>query len=221
MAQRSGSSARWLREHREDPYVAAARRDGYRSRAAYKLLELQETAARGGNPGIIRAGMTVVDLGAAPGGWTQVAVKLVGTGGRVVAVDQLAMGPVPGAEVLTGDFLDDAVLAQLRAALAPSDRSHVVLSDLAPNLTGIRVVDQARGMLLAEAALQFAETALRPGGRLVVKLFQGEGFQELVRHAGRLFARVKVAKPRSSRGRSREHYLLGFDFRENVAHASH
>ncbi|MEO5364190.1 MAG: RlmE family RNA methyltransferase [Magnetococcus sp. DMHC-8] len=223
MPQRRPSSARWLQEHRDDPYVAAARREGYRSRAAYKLLELQtfpEEHRRAGLAGgpLLRPGMTVVDLGAAPGGWTQVATQLVGPGGRVVAVDLLPVAPLAGAEVITGDFLDDTVLAHIGAALAKPGSTgpglaHVILSDMAPNMSGIASVDQARGELLAESAFQFAETTLQSGGSLVLKVFQGSSFHDVVVRARRFFERVKLVKPRASRDRSAEQYLLGLGFR--------
>ncbi|MEO5349677.1 MAG: RlmE family RNA methyltransferase [Magnetococcus sp. YQC-3] len=216
MPQRRPSSARWLQEHRDDPYVAAAKRDGYRSRAAYKLLELQTyPKEHGGLVGglLIQPGMTVVDLGAAPGGWTQVATGLVGTKGRVVATDILPIAPLAGAEIVQGDFLDDAVLGQIMALLGEAGLAHVILSDMAPNMSGIATVDQARGELLAESAFQFAETTLHPGGRLVLKIFQGSSFHTVVSHARRLFEHVKLVKPRASRARSAEQYLLGLGFR--------
>ncbi len=228
MPQRRPSSARWLQEHRDDPYVAAAKRDGYRSRSAYKLLELQEFPKDHRHPDtvtglLIQPGMTVVDLGAAPGGWTQVAVKLVGPRGRVVAADLLPMAPIAGVEIIEGDFLDEAVLRQIGVALGVVDDqweprtgpglAHVILSDMAPNMSGIACVDQSRGELLAESAFQFAETALRSGGSLVLKVFQGGSFHTIVGHARRLFERVKLIKPRASRDRSSEQYLLGLGFR--------
>ncbi len=222
MAKRRPSSANWLREHHSDPYVLAARRAGYRSRAAYKLLELHESMSKsslgnknsgGKKSGILHNGMTVVDLGAAPGGWTQVALALVGSTGRVVAVDRLAMAELAGAVQIQGDFLEEAVLDSIHTALGSVGRAHAVLSDMAPNLSGIPSVDQARGEVLAESATQFAESVLLPGGRLVVKLFQGGAFHEQVKNARRLFERVKVIKPPASRSRSAEHYLIGIGFR--------
>ncbi|MBF0462158.1 MAG: RlmE family RNA methyltransferase [Magnetococcales bacterium] len=217
MPQRRPSSARWLQEHRDDPYVAAAKRDGYRSRAAYKLLELQTFPKEHRHPGmasglLIQPGMTVVDLGAAPGGWTQVATQLVGPRGRVVAADILPFAPVAGAEIIVGDFLDETVARQIEAALGVSGQAQVILSDMAPNMSGIPCVDQARGELLAEMALQFAETTLCPGGSLVLKVFQGSSFHTIVSQARLLFARVKLIKPRASRDRSSEQYLLGLGF---------
>ncbi|MBF0161315.1 MAG: RlmE family RNA methyltransferase [Magnetococcales bacterium] len=217
MSQRRPSSARWLQEHREDPYVLAARREGYRSRAAYKLLELQtfpkEHYRQGSDRGLlIQPGMTLVDLGAAPGGWTQVASRLVAPQGRVVAVDLLPMDPVAGAEVILGDFLEEGVLQQVAERLGGSGLAHVILSDMAPNMSGIPCVDQARGEVLAESAFQFAQERLHPGGSLVLKIFQGSSFHAIVGHARQLFERVKLVKPRASRDRSAEHYLLGLGF---------
>ncbi|MBF0271977.1 MAG: RlmE family RNA methyltransferase [Magnetococcales bacterium] len=221
MSNRRPSSARWLEEHRNDPYVAAARRDGYRSRAAYKLLEIDASvAARNVGKGLFRNGDTVVELGAAPGGWTQVAARRVGEQGRVVAVDLLPMDPIPGALILCGDFLDDAILEQLQAGFGPSGRADVLLSDMAPNMTGVRIADQGRGALLVEAALDFAFSVLRPGGRVVLKMFQGPDFHDLVRTARLRFAHVKVEKPPASRDRSAELYLIGTGFRADPV-ASH
>ncbi|WP_130471476.1 RlmE family RNA methyltransferase [Candidatus Magnetaquicoccus inordinatus] len=220
MTRRRPSSARWLQEHREDPYVAAAKRDGYRSRAAYKLLELQtypqEHRPLAHPTGLLlQPGMTVVDLGAAPGGWSQVAAQLVAPKGRVLAIDLLPMAPIPGVECVEGDFLDESVLLQLHTLLAADADSRVadvILSDMAPNMSGIPSVDQARGELLAESAFQFAEATLRPGGNLVLKIFQGSSFHTIVAHARQMFARVKLIKPRASRDRSPEQYLLGLGF---------
>ncbi|MBF0340165.1 MAG: RlmE family RNA methyltransferase [Magnetococcales bacterium] len=214
MTNRRPSSARWLEEHRNDPYVAAARRDGYRSRAAYKLIEIDAAmAARNGGRGLLHRGNVVVELGAAPGGWTQVAAVRVGAAGRVVALDLLPMDPVPGALILLGDFLDDAILEPLRAGLGPSGQADVVLSDMAPNMTGFKVADQGRGALLAEAAFDFAFSVLRPGGGVVLKLFQGPDFHGQVRRARTHFDFVKVEKPPASRDRSAELYLIGTGFR--------
>lgn len=204
MTRRRPSSSRWLLEHRNDPYVQAAHREGYRSRAAYKLLELHQRFS------LLKPGMTVLDLGAAPGGWSQVVVK-VGAG-RVVAMDRLAMDAIPGVTVLRGDFLDDAGIRELLAAMG-GEGAHLVLSDMAPEMTGFTSVDQARGELLAESAFDLLPRVLRPGGSLVLKLFQGPAFHTLVRQAQGLFQRVKVVKPEASRDRSAEHYLVAFDFR--------
>jgi len=202
---RSRSSGRWLREHFADDYVKRARREGYRSRAVYKLKEIQERDR------LLRPGMTVVDLGAAPGGWSQLASEYVGPKGRVVALDLLPMDPLPGVEFLQGDFHDDAVLEQLldRLADCPVD---LVTSDMAPNISGIKAVDQPRGMYLAELALEFATRVLRPGGDFLSKVFQGEGFDEFLQDLRQRFASVATRKPQSSRSRSPELYLLARNY---------
>ncbi len=203
---RSKSSARWLREHFGDEYVRRARQDGYRSRAVYKLLEIDEKDR------LLRSGLTVVDLGAAPGGWSQLAAARVGPRGRVIALDLLPMEPVPGVEFIQGDFHSQAVLDRLLDVLAdrPVD---LVISDIAPNSTGMKAVDQPRGMYLAELALDFATRSLRPGGDLLVKVFQGEGFQALLGQMRERFTRVGTRKPRASRARSAELYLLARNYR--------
>ena len=202
---RSRSSGRWLREHFADDYVKRARREGYRSRAVYKLKEIQERDR------LLRPGMTVVDLGAAPGGWSQLASEYVGPKGRVVALDLLPMDPLPGVEFLQGDFHDDAVLEQLldRLADCPVD---LVTSDMAPNISGIKAVDQPRGMYLTELALEFATRVLRPGGDFLSKVFQGEGFDAFLRDLRQRFASVATRKPQSSRSRSPELYLLARNY---------
>lgn len=198
---RRGSSDRWLRRQRRDPYVTRSRDDGYRSRAVYKLQQLDAVEK------LLRPGMVVVDLGAAPGGFSQYAAQRVGTKGRVVAIDLLPIDPIAGVDILQGDFSTDAVLGALRASL--SERGvDLVISDMAPNITGNSAVDQPRGMLLAEMALEFARDQLKPGGDLVVKLFQGEGFEAFVAEARRSFRRVRLRKPAASRSTSREMYLL-------------
>lgn len=201
---RSKSSRRWLAEHFDDPYVKQAQQQGLRSRAAFKLLELQEKHQ------LIRPGMTVIDLGAAPGGWCQVARPLVGPGGRVIALDILPMDPVEGVEFIHGDFTEDEPLQRLVSVLGETVVD-LVLSDMAPNISGMATVDQAKAMYLAELALEFARSHLKPGGDLVVKLFQGSDFDSYVREVRSLFARVQVIKPRASRPRSKEVYLLARD----------
>ena len=201
---RSKSSRRWLAEHFDDPYVKQAQQQGLRSRAAFKLLELQEKYH------LIRPGMTVIDLGAAPGSWCQVARPLVGPEGRVIALDILAMEPLDGVEFIHGDFTEDAPLQRLEDLLGGTG-ADLVLSDMAPNISGMATVDQAKAMYLAELALEFARAQLKPGGDLVVKLFQGSDFDSYVREVRSLFARVQVIKPRASRPRSKEVYLLARD----------
>lgn len=197
----SKSSKRWLAEHFDDHYVKQAQSQGLRSRAAFKLLELQDKYR------LIQGGMTVIDLGSAPGGWSQVAQPLVGKKGRVIALDILPMEPLPLVEFIRGDFTEDGPLERLEAAVRarPVD---LVLSDMAPNMSGMKAIDQAGAMYLAELALEFAEHHLKPGGDFVVKLFQGEGFDTFVRDVRSVFAKVQVRKPRASRPRSREVYLL-------------
>ena len=201
MPKRSKSSSRWLQEHARDPYVRRARREGWRSRAVFKLEQIQRAER------LIRPAMLVVDLGAAPGGWSQFAARTLGGRGEVFALDILPMDAVPGVTLITGDFREQAVLDQLRAALG--DRKvDLVMSDMAPNLSGIDAVDQPRAMHLVELADEFATEVLKPGGDLLLKLFQGSGFKELVQDIRRRFATVKLRKPEASRPRSAEVYLL-------------
>ena len=195
------SSRRWLDRHVSDPYVQRAQREGYRSRAAYKLLELQDKDQ------LMRRGMRVVDLGAAPGGWSQVAAQLVGRQGRVVALDLLPMEPIDGAELLQGDFREDAVFARLEELLG-GDAVDLVLSDMAPNVSGMKAVDQPRMMYLVELAADFAERVLKPGGNLVVKAFQGEGFDAIIKTLRTDYQRVVTRKPAASRNESKEVYLV-------------
>jgi len=203
---RSKSSSRWLREHHSDEYVQRSRADGYRSRASYKLLELQKSDR------LIRKGDLVVDLGAAPGGWTQVAAQLVGEKGCVVASDILPMDSLADVEFVQGDFTEDEVLERVLAALG-GRRADLVMSDMAPNMSGIRDVDQPRAMLLAELALEFARKVLKPGGKFVCKVFHGEGFDVFVKELRMAFGTVLTRKPDASRGRSREVYVISKEFR--------
>lgn len=198
-----------MREHVSDVYVQRAKSDGYRSRAAYKLLEI---AAR---DGLLKPGMVVVDLGATPGGWSQVAVAKVGARGLVIALDRLEMAPLPGVIFLQGDFREAAVVAELEQTLAGRSID-LVLSDMSPNISGIGVSDQARAMHLAELALEFAAKHLNPGGNLLVKVFQGSGFQEFLSRMRAMFERVVTRKPEASRGRSSELYLLAKGRRGSV-----
>jgi 23S rRNA (uridine2552-2'-O)-methyltransferase len=198
---RSKSSKRWLAEHFDDPYVKMAQQQGLRSRSAFKLLELQDKYR------LIRPGMTVVDLGAAPGGWCQVAQPSVGPGGKVIALDILDMEPLPGVEFILGDFTEEEPLLRLEQALG-GKRADLVMSDMAPNMSGMAAVDQARAMYLAELALEFVKGHLKPGGDFVVKLFQGADFDDLVRQVRTLFSKVQVIKPKASRPRSKEVFLL-------------
>jgi 23S rRNA (uridine2552-2'-O)-methyltransferase len=199
--KRSKSSGRWLQERARDPYVKRARKEGWRSRAAFKLEELQRVEK------LIRPGMVIVDLGAAPGGWSQFAVRALHGRGEVFALDVLPMPHVPGVTFIQGDFTQDAVLESLMSALGER-KVDLVMSDMAPNMSGIDAVDQPRSMYLAELALDFAGRVLGPGGDLLVKVFQGAGFESLVREARRRFDKVRMRKPDASRARSSEVYLL-------------
>jgi 23S rRNA (uridine2552-2'-O)-methyltransferase len=199
----------WMHEHVNDPYVQEARRRGYRSRAAFKLIELAERDK------LLKPGMTVVDLGAAPGSWSQVLRERVGPAGRIVAIDLLPMDGIAGVTFIQGDFRDDAGLAQLDAALG-SARADLVVSDMAPNLSGIDAADQARSVHLGELALEFAVGHLAPGGNLLVKVFQGAGLAEFQRAMAGHFAKVYVRKPKSSRDRSRETFLVGKGLRVGI-----
>lgn len=200
MSRKAASSHRWRRRRDRDPYVERAQREGWRSRAVFKLEEIDRRER------ILTPGRVVVDLGAAPGGWTQYASRAVGRGGRVIATDLLSIDPVAGADVVTGDFTDPAVLAEIRERLGGA--AGLVMSDMAPNISGQKAIDQPRAIALAEEALWFAEEALEPGGDFLVKLFQGEGFDEFVRRARASFRRHRLIKPKASRSESREIYLL-------------
>jgi 23S rRNA (uridine2552-2'-O)-methyltransferase len=198
---RSKSSKRWLKEHFKDEYVRKAQESGYRSRAVFKLLEIQEKDR------IIKPNMVVVDLGAAPGGWSEVARQLVGRNGRVIATDILPIDPIDGVEFLQGDFREDEVLQAL-LALIGEDRADLVLSDMAPNISGVDAVDQPRAMYLVELALDLARQILKPGGDFLVKVFQGEGSEDYIRALRQEFDTVIIRKPKASRPRSREVYIL-------------
>jgi 23S rRNA (uridine2552-2'-O)-methyltransferase len=193
------SSKQWLRRHVTDSYVRKARAQGYRSRAAFKLLEIDSQEK------LLRPGMTVIDLGAAPGGWSQVAAAKVGPGGRVIAIDLLPIAPISGVSVLLGDFR--------QAALPEGDKADLVLSDVSPNLSGIGNVDQARALELTGAATDFCRKALKPDGVFLVKAFQGAAFEELLTGLKHNFSKVKVVKPSASRGESSETYVLARNLR--------
>ena len=201
MATRSKSSHRWLREHFADPYVKRAQAEGLRSRAAYKLEELIERDR------LIRRGMTVVDLGAAPGGWSQMVQQVMGGDGRIVALDILPMPSVGGVTFLQGDFREDATLAALERELGGA-AADLVLSDMAPNMSGVHSVDQARAMELAELARDFAQSHLKPGGAFLVKLFQGTGFDDYLKDLRTRYTKITMRKPKASRARSAEVYAL-------------
>jgi len=206
VVQRSKSSANWLREHFNDPFVKQAQKDGYRSRASYKLLEIQEKDR------LIRPGMSVIDLGAAPGGWSQVTSRLIGGQGRLIASDILEMDSIPDVTFIQGDFTDDSVLQQILAAVGDS-HVDLVISDMAPNMSGTPEVDMPRAMFLCELALDLATRVLKPGGDFLIKIFQGEGFDMYLKDVRTKFDKVQMRKPSSSRDRSREQYLLGKGFK--------
>lgn len=203
---RSKSSGRWLKEHFDDPYVKQSQQDGYRSRASYKLLEMSKKDK------LIRPGMTVVDLGAAPGGWTQVAMQLVGDSGTVIASDILAMDPIAGVTFIEGDFTEQAVYDEIIMALN-GRKADLVISDMAPNMSGNPAIDQPKSMYLVELALDMSRHILKPGGSFLAKVFQGEGFDELLRETRSSFVKVQSRKPGASRSRSREVYQLATGFK--------
>jgi len=198
---RSKSSSAWLKRHVNDPYVHRAKAHGYRSRAAYKLIEIAE---RGG---LARPGDTVVDLGAAPGGWAQALAERVGRSGRVIAVDLLEIAPIPGVTIVRGDFREETVLQRLEEVLG-GRKLDLVVSDMAPNLSGVSATDQARSIHLCELALEFARAHLKPQGAFLVKVFQGAGYSEFLAAMRGVFVAVASRKPGASRGDSREMYLL-------------
>ena len=198
---RTKSSSRWLAEHESDPYVQRAREEGWRSRAVFKLDEIQRSDR------LMRPGMVIVDLGAAPGGWSQYAARALAGRGRIVALDILPMPEVAGVEFIEGDFGTDETLERVKAALG-TQKVDLVMSDLAPNMMGIADVDHARSMNLVDLAVEFALSVLRPGGDLLIKVFQGREFQPLVARLRLNFESVKLRKPKASRGRSAEVYVL-------------
>jgi len=194
-----------LAEHASDEYVKRAKREGWRSRAVFKLAEIQESER------LLRPAIRCVDLGAAPGGWSQYAARIVGGASRIVATDILPMDAIPGVDFVLGDFREEIVLNAVLAAVGAS-KVDLVLSDMAPNMAGIDAVDQPRSMYLAELGLEFADRVLAPGGDLLLKLFQGAGFEEIIRSARSRFGRVVTKKPKASRTRSPEIYLLARQF---------
>lgn len=200
--KRAKTSKAWMKEHVNDFFVKQAKKEGYRSRAAYKLIEIAE------RDHLLKPGMTVVDLGAAPGGWSQVAADKVGDKGTVIALDLLEMVALPGVTFIRGDFREAAVLAELNNCLA-GRTVDLVISDMSPNISGVGMSDQARSMHLAELALEFSVERLNLGGKFLVKVFQGSGFEEFLRAMRATFKQVVTRKPEASRGRSSEMYLLG------------
>ena len=199
---RSKSSSAWPKRHVNDPYVHRARAHGYRSRAAYKLIEIAKRHK------LARPGDSVVDLGAAPGGWAQALVERIGRAGRVIAVDLLEIAPIPGVTIIRGDFREEVVLKRLEEALG-GKKLDLVVSDMAPNLSGVRATDQARSIDLCELALEFARARLKPNGAFLVKVFQGAGYPEFLAAMRGVFIDVSSRKPGASRGGSSEMYLLG------------
>lgn len=206
MSRRSRSSGRWLKEHFSDPFVLKAREAGYRSRAVFKLEEIDRRER------LLRHGQVVLDLGAAPGAWSQYARQRIGAAGRLIATDLLPLEPLPGVEFVQGDFREPEVLERLRALL-PAHGVDVLLSDMAPNLAGVDAIDQPRAAYLGELALAMAAELLKGGGTALIKVFQGAGFEELRRAARDQFSKVKLVKPEASRSRSAEMYLLAMQFR--------
>jgi 23S rRNA (uridine2552-2'-O)-methyltransferase len=203
---RTKSSTQWMQEHFDDPYVKMAQAQGYRSRAVFKLKEIND------KDNLIKSGMNIVDLGAAPGGWSQFARQLLGKNGRLVALDILPMEPLEGVDMIIGDFREESVLNELYAILdnAPIQ---LVLSDMAPNMSGNKSTDQARAMYLCELALDTAKTVLAKNGVFLVKVFQGEGFETYLKEVGQAFNSVVIRKPKASRPRSNEVYILAKGFK--------
>ena len=215
---KSKSSKGWLKEHFDDEYVRRAQQDGYRSRAIYKLIEIDKKDQ------LIKSGMTVVDLGAAPGGWSEYCVKKLGKKGTIIALDILPMEPIKGVTIIEGDFRENSVFDELMAVMASdvitsankSGKADLVISDMAPNISGMDSVDMPRAYYLCELALDLARQALKPGGGLLVKLFQGEGFEEYSKELKASFSKVIMRKPKASRPRSREIYALATGFLGNT-----
>ena len=206
---RSKSSGNWLKEHFDDEYVKLSQKEGYRSRAIYKLKEIQQKDK------LIRPNMQVVDLGAAPGGWSQYATELVGNNGRVVASDILPINPLPFVEFIQGDFTEETVLNEILDVLNKDEKNYkadVVISDMAPNISGVESIDLPRSIYLCELALEMARDVLKPGGSLLVKLFQGQGSDDYLRDVRSSFRQVKIRKPKASRARSKEVYVVAKNF---------
>jgi 23S rRNA (uridine2552-2'-O)-methyltransferase len=203
---RSKSSGSWLRRHVTDPFVKQAQIDGYRSRSAYKLIELDERDR------LMRPGMRVLDLGSAPGGWSQVAAKAVGAKGRVLATDILPMDPIGNVDFIQGDFTSDTVVEQIKTWLGDG-KFDLVVSDIAPNLSGIDSADQARSIYFLELALDTVRLMLKPGANFVAKMFQGQGSDEYVKELRKHFGKISIRKPKASRPESREVYIVAKEFK--------
>lgn len=212
---RSKSSSRWLQEHFDDEYVRKAQAEGYRARSVYKIKEIDEKDR------LIRPNSVIVDLGAAPGGWTQYAAQKVGDKGQIFALDILPMDSLAGVDIIQGDFTDEAVLNQLLSAISqryginPENKAVIdlVISDMAPNISGMKAIDQPRAMLLAELAVDFAYRTLKPSGGFVTKIFQGEGFEAYLQNLRQYFQKVTTRKPKSSRDRSQEVFLVATGYK--------
>jgi 23S rRNA (uridine2552-2'-O)-methyltransferase len=208
---KSKSSKGWLKEHFDDEYVRRSQKDGYRSRAIYKLIEIDQKDR------LVKPGMTIVDLGAAPGGWSEYCVKKLGKKGKVIALDILPMEPIDGVTIIEGDFRENSVFEELMAVMDPDSadncKADLVISDMAPNISGMGSVDMPRAYYLCELALELARQTLKPGGSLLVKLFQGEGFEAYNKELKFSFSKVVVRKPKASRPRSREIYALASGFK--------
>jgi 23S rRNA (uridine2552-2'-O)-methyltransferase len=207
---KSKSSKGWLKEHFDDEYVRRSQQDGYRSRAIYKLIEIDK------KDHLVKPGMTVIDLGAAPGGWSEYCVKKLGKNGTMVALDILPMEPIDDVTIIQGDFREDAVFEELMAKMN-NERADLVISDMAPNISGMESVDMPRAYYLCELALDLARQVLKPGGGLLVKLFQGEGFEAYNKELKSSFSKVVMRKPKASRARSREIYALATGFLGNAS----
>ncbi len=206
---KSKSSKGWLKEHFDDEYVRRSQQDGYRSRAIYKLIEIDKKDR------LVKPGMTIIDLGAAPGGWSEYCVKKLGKNGTMIALDILPMEPIDGVTIIEGDFREDVVFEELMAVInagGESSRADLVISDMAPNISGMGSVDMPRAYYLCELALDLAQQVLKPGGGLLVKLFQGEGFEAYNKALKTSFSKVVMRKPKASRARSREVYALATGF---------
>ncbi len=211
---KSKSSKGWLKEHFDDEYVRRSQQDGYRSRAIYKLIEIDKKDR------LVKPGMTIIDLGAAPGGWSEYCVKKLGKNGTMIALDILPMEPIDGVRIIQGDFREDAVFEELMAVMNASGESRLadlVISDMAPNISGMGSVDMPRAYYLCELALDLAQQVLKPGGGLLVKLFQGEGFEAYNKALKASFSKVVMRKPKASRARSREVYALATGFLGKVS----
>ena len=208
--KRSVSSKRWLAEHHADPYVKRAQREGLRSRAVFKLAQLEDKER------LFKPKHVVVDLGAAPGGWSQYAIDRVGSEGQVYALDKLAMVPIRGVNFIQGDFTCESVLAELQTAMQAT-QADIIMSDMAPEFTGVKQVDKLRALHLAELAFAFCEDVLKPRGTLLIKFFHGVGIEELIKEVRRVFKKVRICKPDASRSRSSEAYLLATGYNGSVS----